>query len=461
MSIKKTQISRVKISNNMILALLIFFTTLASTAQTIKGTVLNKETNKPVDNASISVVNTSNGTFTNARGVFKLKNTSGLSPLTKIKFSSLGYKTLVTTVQSIKDANYIVYLESNAEKLKEVVVSSNKKLKKNISFQILAEMPFGVSNFGSTIINNKLYVTAGDLSFIEENEKRAIDNSETMGELINNLRINGSWVSYSNKIQVYNFENNSWEVSKQNLNKKAYHKTVAVNESLYVFGGKTISPNKKREYLNNKIEVFNTTTNDIGIDDAYPHQAVNFTAVTYKNNIIIMGGSTKVLDNGKKLYRNNSYLFNTSTGHWYQLTKMLKDKEANGVLANNKVFLVGGFHNGPLKDIEAYDLETAEWEAQGNLFDGIERPALASNNNIIYIFDSKKILTYNTKTKLLKEYKIDIPLKYANMHYLNGKLYILGGSNYFNYKSKASKNLYTIKLSEFKNTKPRKEKYLD
>ncbi|MDO6782453.1 hypothetical protein Q4604_24705, partial [Marinovum sp. 1_MG-2023] len=62
-----------------------------------------------------------------------------------------------------------------------------------------------------------------------------------------------------------------------------------------------------------------------------------------------MGGSTKLLDNGKKLYRNNSYIFNTTTGYWHQLTNMLKDKEANGIAANNKVFLIGGFRNGPLK----------------------------------------------------------------------------------------------------------------
>ncbi|WBU87897.1 Kelch repeat-containing protein [Cellulophaga omnivescoria] len=457
---KNTKTSRAKLSNNLSLALLIFFITVASTAQTIKGTVLSKETNSPIQNVNITIVNNSTGTVTNTKGVFKLKTSINLAPQTKLQFSSIGYKTSVITIQSIKNANYIVYLESNAEKLKEVVVSSNKKLKKNIGYKKLAEMPYGVANFGSTIVDDKLYVTAGDLSFIEENEKRAIDNSETMSELVSNLKLNGSWESYSNKIQIYDFKNNSWKVTKEKLDKKAFHKTVAVANKLYVLGGKTISANKKREYLNNKIEILNTATNEIVIDDAYPHQAVNFTAVAYQNNIIIMGGSTKLLDNGKKLYRNNSYLYNTTTGYWYQLTKMLKGKEANGIVANDKVFLVGGFHNGPLKNIESYDLETAKWELQGTLFNGIERPALAYDNNIIYIFNSKKILTYNTKTNVLKEYKIDIPLKYANMHYFNGKLYILGGSKNFNYQIKVSKEVYSIDLEEFKTTKVFKEKYL-
>ncbi|MDO6490094.1 MULTISPECIES: Kelch repeat-containing protein [unclassified Cellulophaga] len=440
--------------------LLFFLFTIAVNAQNIKGTVLNKETNKPIENVSITIKGESTGTYTNSKGQFALHYSSKIKSTTKLIFSSIGYNKKEVFAEVLKQNNYVVFLLPKVENLKEIIVSSNKKLKRNIGYKKLAEMPFGVSNFGSTIINDKLYVTAGDLSFIEENEKRAIDNSETMSKLVSNLKLNGSWEGYSNKIQIYDFKNNSWEVTKEKLDKKAFHKTVAVNNKLYIFGGKTISPNKKREYLNNKIEILNTTTNEIVIDDAYPHQAINFTAVTYQENIIIMGGSTKLLDNGKKLYRNNSYIFNTTTGYWHQLTNMLKDKEANGIAANNKVFLIGGFRNGPLKNIESYDLETAKWELEGTLFNGIEKPALAYNNNIIYIFNSKKILTYNTKTNLLKEYKIDIPLKYANMHYLNGKLYILGGSNSFNYKIKTSKEVYSIDLQEFKTTKVAKEKYI-
>ena len=53
----------------------------------------------------------------------------------------------------------------------------------------------------------------------------------------------------------------------------------------------------KSENLDDKIEILNLNTKQIVIDNTNPHQAVNFEAFSYKDNIIVMGGSVKQKNN--------------------------------------------------------------------------------------------------------------------------------------------------------------------
>lgn len=87
------------------------------------------------------------------------------------------------------------------------------------------------------------------------------------------------------------------------------------------------------------------------------------------------------------------------------------------------------------------------------LFYGIENPALASNDNIIYIFNDDKIMTYNIETKILHEYRIDLNLKNSQIFCYGNNLYILGGSIESDYKKSPSSKLYSIDLNEFSVTK--------
>jgi hypothetical protein len=68
--------------------------------------------------------------------------------------------------------------------------------------------------------------------------------------------------------------------------------------------------------------------------------------------------------------------------------------------------------------------------------------------------------TYNFKLKVLKEYKINLPLKYSAMYYNDNKLYILGGRIDNSYSKIPSANIFSIDLDEFKLTNPNKIKNL-
>jgi len=135
-------------------------------------------------------------------------------------------------------------------------------------------------------------------------------------------------------------------------------------------------------------------------------------------------------------------------------------KETNGVLIQNKIYLIGGFNTKPLSTLESFDLLTEKWNTEGELFYGTSNPAIATNNGIIYFFENEKIFTYNTNTKQLKEYLISLPMKASKLYFSDNKLYLLGGyiENY--YSKFPSANLYSIDINEFENTKPNRSKFL-
>ncbi|MDB2463068.1 galactose oxidase, partial [Algibacter sp.] len=295
-------------------------------------------------------------------------------------------------------------------------------------------------------------------SFIEDTEKKVLHEvsnipNATFGDFLKKMRSNFTWENYSDKLQIYDIAKNSWAISNLEFRKRAYHQTVYINDELYVLGGKSLSRNGKYEYLENRIEVLDLQKGKIIIDETNPHQAINFSSFSYKDNIIIMGGSTKLKKSGEKIYSDESHIYDTSSGYWYELSKMTRAKEVNGIIVKNKIYLIGGFNKNPLTEIESYDLKNGQWKNEGNLFSGIENPALAYSDNCIYIFSSGLILTYNTKTKILNEYKIALYTKSSQMHCYDGNLYIFGGFNEDEFTKSTSSMMSVIDLSDFRKTK--------
>jgi len=68
------------------------------------------------------------------------------------------------------------------------------------------------------------------------------------------------------------------------------------------------------------------------------------------------------------------------------------------------------------------------------------------------VFENGKIQTYNTETKEVKAYLIDLALKSCELFYANNKLYLFGGFMQEDYALSPSPDLYSIDLNEFKRT---------
>lgn len=439
--------------------------TFSSFGQNISGKVLDNKNNLPIKNVNVYLTKTKEGTTTNKKGEFNLKFKPLAKPTDTITFSIIGYASKSFALMELKINSNTIHLSEKIEELKEVLLNSDKKLNSKIQFNKLSPLKRGIHSFGSSLIENKIYVIGGDASYIEDTAKKALlemgsASESTFEDLLKRLRFNPTWINYKGDLHMYDIKIDTWTTSDLKFRKRAYNTINYYNNKIYVIGGTRLSTNRKFEYLDDKIEVFDIKTKSIIIDDTNPHQATNFASFIYNNNIIVMGGSVKLKKNGKKLFTNKLHIYNLESGYWYQLKDMPEAKEVKGVLIKNKIYLIGGFNNKSLKEIETYDITNGKWEKEGELFSPIAIPALAYHNNFIYIYNNEKICTYNIETKELTEYLIDLPYKSSELYYFNDKLYILGGYFENEYSKTPSRNLYSIHLSEFEKTAISKSKKL-
>ncbi|MBN2615977.1 MAG: carboxypeptidase-like regulatory domain-containing protein [Bacteroidales bacterium] len=445
--------------------LILFLSVAAVQGQNISGTVLEAETNRPLDNVTVYFEKGKIGTVTNEKGEFVLKLPSAMKPTDTLRFSMVGYRTEGMPLSVLQKNNYFVLLAKKTEILSEVQVKANR-LQKELPFKKLASLKRGVYHFGSVLIGNQIYVVGGDESSVDKAPKRAMDETSmqanpTLQDFLKKASSNLTFDGFSGKLQIYDIDSNKWVASKLKLQKRAYHQVLFISPSLYILGGKTLSGDRIHEYLDNQIEVLNLKTGQIVVDNINPHQAVNSAAFAYQGNLVVMGGSVKQENDGTKVFTDRSHLYNITTGYWYALLKMNRPKEVCGVLVHNRVYLIGGFANEALKEIESYDFTSGEWHKEGDLFEGMEFPALAGKGNMIYIFQQGKLLTYDVKTRKLTEYKIDLELKGARMHCYQNKLYIVGGSEAGMYTKTASTGVYSVDLDAFANTRVVRMKWME
>ena len=444
-----------------ILILAFLLSSFLSFSQYIEGKVLDAKTNKPIEGVHIYIDKVKMGASTNKKGNFYLKFSIPKSELETIQFSHIKYQNLAIPFNS-KKKNYLVHLVEDINKLSEVEIIEKRNLKPRIQYKKLTSMKNGIHSFGSFLKNNKIYVIGGDGSFEVNDYLKDMDLNTDLSfyELLRNST--GYYLNedYKGDMLVYNIKSDTWNIEKDKFRDRAYHSVNNYDNKIYVLGGKRLSTNRKFEYLEDKIEVLDAESNTIKIDNTNPHQAADFASFTYKDNIIVMGGSIKKKRNGFKKYSNKIHLYNLKSGYWYQLDTMPSSKEVSGVLIEDKIYLVGGFNKKPLDEIETFDLITQKWEKEGELFYGISKPAIASTNNVIYIFDDGRIHTYNILTKKLNEYLIDLYLSSAKLYFSNNKLYILGGYRKNNHSTYPSRGIFSIDIEEFYKTKINRSKAL-
>lgn len=434
-----------------------------SNAQYIEGKVLDAETKLPIEDVQVYMDNLEQGTLTNYKGNYYLKFPFKKVENSIIHFSHIGYKKLSIPFNTNKN-DYSVYLIPTVNQLSEVEILERNKLNAFLNYTQLATMKNGVLAYGAVLENNKIYVVGGNNSFEIDGPKRALEKYEdtnlSLVEIM--LKAQGSYeiTAYNGDFLIYNIDLDTWEINEAKFLERANHNLHFYNNNLYVLGGTMLSKNRKFEYLNDKIEVYNLKKDTIVEDRTNPHQAVNFASFTYQDNIIVMGGSIKLKRNGFKEYSNKAHLYNIPSGYWYEIDSMPSKKEVNGILVQDKIYLIGGYAGKELSEIESYNLITKEWKKEGDLFFGISKPAITAHNNIIYIFNEGKIITYNLILNELNEYFIDLTMSNSSMFYANDKLYILGGLKETTYSKTPSAGLFSIDINAFENTRISKSKKL-
>lgn len=444
--------------------LLLLILPVLSFAQNINGTVFCLQTNLPIENTNVLALSSKARTITDQDGKFSLKLLSQFKDEEILEFSHVGFTSLKISIEDLRKIKFNVLLSNEIENLSELTIRANHqlKLKSKLDFNTLAPLKHPLFSFGAFLKENKIYVIGGDGSRETDSWKKvtAEKPAPTLKDLQDELRQNSTFLFYKGDFSTYDIKTDTWEISPIKFTKRAYHDIHLYDNAIYVLGGKKISVNGKFEYLQDQIEVLDLNNKTIKLDNTNPHQAANFASFTYKDNIIVMGGSVKMTESGKKDFTNKVHFYNITSGLWYELANMPVAKEANGILVDNKIYLIGGNNGKLLSEIDSFDLITEKWQKEGELFSGIEHPAIACDHNTIYFFENQKMNVYDLKLKQLKEYEVQLPLKYSAMFYSDNKLYILGGRIDNDYSKTPTNKVFSIDVNEFQTTKPTKVKKL-
>ncbi len=94
---------------------------------TIKGKVLEQESNTPIPYANIGIINTNNGTISNSDGSFSLK-ISELNSTKEVLFSAIGFELQSIPIARLIDGEEtIIRLKEKITALDEVMISSSSK----------------------------------------------------------------------------------------------------------------------------------------------------------------------------------------------------------------------------------------------------------------------------------------------------------------------------------------------
>lgn len=455
----------------LILFLTLFFISFNVSSQVIKGKIVNNE-KQAIEGANIYIQRLYLGTATDSKGNFRFKLRKTIRNQDTIVISHINYKTLKISFSDLKSNLFIVKLTSNFQSLDEVTIKTKKeRLKTYLAYKKLTPLEKGLYGFGHTVVNNTLYIIGGNASdkfdglskevSLDPNISRFAGRSGgvSMQDILSELDGELEWKRFNGNLYTYNMDIEKWNTSPLKFIKRAYHNVHYYNGKLLTLGGKTLSANRRFEYLENKIEEYSIKKHTIAIDKANPHKAVKFSSFIYKDKLIVLGGSNKQLRNGQKRYNNEIHVYDLKSGYWYRVGYMPVPKETNGILVDSTIYLFGGFNGRKLKNIESYNLKNGRWKIEGSLFKEDDKLSLTSHEHIIYIYTKNRILTFNTLTKELDQYLIGIDVVEPEIFYRKGKIYLLGGyQNQNDFRIEPSVDFYSIDIREFEKTRLNKYK---
>lgn len=442
--------------------LFMFFLSVSIYSQKIRGIVLDSETKKPLKEAQIQI--NKEIITTNKKGKFSFRIPKKWN--NTIFITHLSYKAKKEIFKGEREFN--IFLKPEGNLLEEILVIG-KKGKKELEFEKLPELPRKLHSFASVLLNNKIYVFGGDSSYEEYSYRKAMQDfadggsaqqagngSLIMSSFIRSLSRYQSYFKLSDELYTYDLIKKSWVKENTKLRKRANHSAVNINDKIYIIGGKRFSTNRRKEYLDEKIEVFNPISNQIEVDNTNPHMAVNMQTIVYKDKLFAFGGSTKKTRSGRKYFSQELHSYNPKTGMWYLLAEIPISEETSTCLVDDKIYFFGGFKEEKKNMIVSLNLVSGKLKTEGKLFYDFDKPSVTKKGKVIFVFENSKLLMYNTETKELKDYQIDLPF-YASKIFIQGNdLLVLGGYEKDIFEKKPQENFFKIDLAQLPKTRARK-----
>lgn len=154
-----------------------------------------------------------------------------------------------------------------------------------------------------------------------------------------------AWEYHSSNMYVYDIAHDSWTTDERKFTPRAYHMAHLYRDKIFVIGGKRYSTNRKLEYTDATMEVYDLAKDTLYIDPVNPHQAINFTSFIYDDCLYVIGGSVK-----KLVFSDKIHALDLKTGVWYDMGTIPEGsrREMNGILVGHTVYFLGGRRRSPM-----------------------------------------------------------------------------------------------------------------
>lgn len=389
---------------------ILFVGTLVGNAQ-IKGIVVDGEKGRPLSGVNIYWQKDSVGIgITDAKGEFKFAYPA-VGVTDTLVFSYIGYSTFKCTLSELQHLDKVI-MHEKLQLLHEVVVGG-KRFPFFLEWTLLSSLPKALYSYGGFLHNGKIYVVAGDETLVYK-----IVNKTEQGTK--------AWEYRSTGMYVYDIATDVWEKYADGFAPRAGHAAHFYKDKIFIIGGKRFSTNRKLEYTDATMEVYDLKKDTLYIDPVNPHQAVDFTSFIYNDCLYVMGGAVK-----EKVFSDKIHTLDLKRGVWYELENTIPPQwqgRMNGILVKDKVYFFGGNRTTPMWTAVSYNLQTGEWQQLCDLKDGVAYPGLASYGDYIYIFENRNLQVYNIKTDTIHIYELPtLDIESAGLFYWDNTLYIVGG----------------------------------
>ena len=221
---------------------------------------------------------------------------------------------------------------------------------------------------------------------------------------------------------LYNSVNCSWE-EWNSQDSIRFFGAVKVSKNVYIIGGRGANTRLS------KVSIYNSETKTWRDGPSLRETRCSFgVCVDSKNTIYVLGGL-----NNEGYIINSAELLNCDrngepTGDWQILTSMIKKRYLfEAAIIDDKVYAVGGYSGGSLKDMEVFD-KLNVWK-ECPMSKARDGHAVVTFNEEIYVFDEDGVCEkYNPVTDTWTAIAAcPNKARYRGSAVLNGKIYLVGG----------------------------------
>lgn len=197
------------------------------------------------------------------RLVYYYKSLNRVNVNDTIIFSYIGYLSVRLTLKELEHLNYQIQMHVYSQQLSEITVQGRYG-RDFLDYEILESLPRELFSFCSFMEEGKIYVISGN------------ENSYL-----------------SDKMFVYDIATDTWKESFKKFIPRFCHAAVYYEGKAFIMGGKCFSTNRRIEYTEPRIEIYDMIKDTVYVDEVNPHQAANPITFVYDNCLYVMGGTIK------------------------------------------------------------------------------------------------------------------------------------------------------------------------